>query len=781
LTSTAHVTEQNYKQLFSQALVPIAIYKGRELVYTFVNEAYSKIFHGREILGKTVREAFPELEGQPFFEILENVYDSGKPYYGQEVPAIIDVENNGSPVTRYYNLVYSPFKNENGKIEGVMALGLDVTDQVELRKKETEADNRFRNIVEQSIDPILILKGENLVLDVANEPLFQIWNVGKEAIGRPLLDILPEMKEQEAFGLLQDVYHNQVTHLGYETPIFFIRSNGVKELLYFDFVYQPYRESDGTVSGVLILATNVTERVLAKNKARERDNNFRNMILQAPVAMAVLKTEKHIVEIANDRMFELWGVSKEEAVNKPIFEALPTAKGQGLEPLLDHVFQTGETFVANERPVDLPRNGKIQTTWLNFVYEAMKEGDGSISGIIAVANEVTDQVMARKNVELAEERARLAIESGDLGTYEVNMLTNEVVTSPRFNEIWGFEKAVSDRSAYTAVIHPDDLQVRKEAHRRSLETGNLEYEVRIIRKGQNIHWIRVKGRIIYSEAGVPVTLIGVIQDITEQKLFAAALADQVDERTKELKLANDRLKKTNEELEQFAYVASHDLQEPLRKIQVFSSIMMEEPGFKDEAGKYPQKINDSAKRMTGLIRDLLDYSRLSQSANRFEMVKLSDILKNVSTDFELLITQKKAEIISDPLPEIQAIPLQMNQLFFNLIGNALKFSKKNVPPVVHVTSTLLSPEDIDTTWHLKPARVYYKITIKDNGIGFHQDYATRIFTIFQRLNERTVYGGYGIGLALCRKIVSNHGGIIYAEAKPNEGAAFTFVLPYRQN
>jgi len=178
---------------------------------------------------------------------------------------------------------------------------------------------------------------------------------------------------------------------------------------------------------------------------------------------------------------------------------------------------------------------------------------------------------------------------------------------------------------------------------------------------------------------------------------------------------------------------------------------------------------------------LLDYSSLSRANSRFEKVDLNAILLSVLSDYELLVNQKNAIIKTDVLPAIEAIPLQINQLFFNLIGNALKFTKKDVQIKISINAEKLNNEKKNSFPQLQKHKEYLEIAIQDNGIGFNQEYASKIFTIFQRLNDRSMYGGYGIGLALCKKVVDSHSGIIYAEGKPKEGAKFIIILPYLQN
>jgi len=280
-----------------------------------------------------------------------------------------------------------------------------------------------------------------------------------------------------------------------------------------------------------------------------------------------------------------------------------------------------------------------------------------------------------------------------------------------------------------------------------------------------------------------------IEDITERKLaeqkletFAEELESQIKERTAALKKSNEELKKTNIQLDQFVHVASHDLQEPLRKILTFSMLLQDKhnDGLSTEVKSFLNKIEGASSRMTTLIQDLLNYSRLPQHEKLFSTTDLNETVKNILNDFELLIQEKKAKIKIAHLPTVDAIPLQMNQLFYNLISNALKFSKAAVPPVITITSRTLSEKEIEKYPTFNPSIPYVELIFKDNGIGFEQQYAKQIFTIFQRLHDKETYIGTGIGLALCKKIIENHHGEIFSNSKENEGALFHIILPLKQ-
>lgn len=244
----------------------------------------------------------------------------------------------------------------------------------------------------------------------------------------------------------------------------------------------------------------------------------------------------------------------------------------------------------------------------------------------------------------------------------------------------------------------------------------------------------------------------------------------------QLENLNAELIKSNRDLEQFAYVASHDLQEPLRKIQTFTQLMENNLNDAEKLKSYQYKISQAAARMQNLIRDVLSFSRLSRTEEAFTDTDLNKIMENIKSDFELIIREKEAMINYPVLPVIHGIPLQLFQLFSNLISNSLKYN--NNKPVINISFEKPAPEEIQTYPKLNPDRSYLKFIFEDNGIGFEQEFSERIFNVFQRLHGKQTYSGTGIGLAICKKIVENHEGIIFANGTPGVGAKFTVILPH---
>jgi two-component system, chemotaxis family, CheB/CheR fusion protein len=294
-------------------------------------------------------------------------------------------------------------------------------------------------------------------------------------------------------------------------------------------------------------------------------------------------------------------------------------------------------------------------------------------------------------------------------------------------------------------------------------------------------------RIAQKDSAELLILIA-IDDVTDARrreedllVFSKELEDKVEERTASLKESNISLKQSNDNLEQFATIASHDLQEPLRKIRTFSAILHQRYSkeMTGEPAELIDKISMSALRMSELIHDVLNYSKVLD-ANVFKKVDLNGVLKHVIADFDLLIEQEKAVITCAELPPILAVPSQMNQLFYNLLGNALKFTRPGIVPVVDISCRMLLPGELNELPSLQGGTAYCEIVVSDNGIGIDEKYAEQIFQIFQRLNGKEHFEGTGIGLALCKRIILNHKGEIYMVSEKGKGTQFHVLLPIGQ-
>jgi len=320
-------------------------------------------------------------------------------------------------------------------------------------------------------------------------------------------------------------------------------------------------------------------------------------------------------------------------------------------------------------------------------------------------------------------------------------------------------------------MHPDDVLKFRDVTRNAIEQSkDLNIEYRIITARKNIKIIHSIARAIKDKNGRPIKFVGSIKDITRQRHIENSLTNMVEE-----------LKRSNRELEEFAYAASHDMQEPLRKITTFSDRLSEKYGnqLEGEGAMYLNRMVASAENMRLLINGLLEFSKIAKTPAPYELVNLNNILQQVVTELELKIEETGTQITFGILPKIIAVPSQMKQLFLNLIGNAIKFHKLGEVPRISITSVSLSQAEL-IKLGLNIRRSYHKIEVTDYGIGFEQVYAERIFQVFQRLHGKSEYPGSGIGLAICKKITEYHGGVILAESRGIDGATFVLILPEAQ-
>ena len=320
---------------------------------------------------------------------------------------------------------------------------------------------------------------------------------------------------------------------------------------------------------------------------------------------------------------------------------------------------------------------------------------------------------------------------------------------------------------FLEFVHPDDRHVILEGDKQVKEGKPLIEHFRVIRKDGQLRYFKSTGNILTDNHSGEKILIGINCDITEQELSRMALEDK-----------NRDLERSNKELASFNHIASHDLQEPLRKIQTFISRIAdkESQNLSDTCKGYFNKIQSSANKMRTLIDDLLLFSRTNKMEKTFELTDLNTSLENVKQELAVAMEEKKATIITGKLPVINAIPFQIQQLFTNIIGNSLKYSRQDAPPVININCNRVLAKDYPAL-SAAGSKSYYKITIKDNGMGFEQEYAERIFVLFSRLHHAHEYPGTGLGLSICKKITENHSGYIYAEGHPGEGALFTIFLP----
>ena len=436
----------------------------------------------------------------------------------------------------------------------------------------------------------------------------------------------------------------------------------------------------------------------------------------------------------------------------------------------------------------LVRFGTGVVSWLT-VFHLVKLLPVAFS--LKTAEQLENEVLHREDVELQlkinNKLLNEAQEIAKLGHWHWDVQANKINWSDTLMKIYG--AAPGDDLTYELFIervHPEDRDDVNALITQAFQTKKFdEFYHRIQLPDGTVKTMHSKGDVILDQKGEVKYMFGTGQDVTEAK----EVEQQLLAKSQELEL-------TNQELEKFASIASHDLREPLRKIITFAGMLDNE--FKDVLGgkgrTYLEKMVNSSERAQNLIDDILEFSSLSAGNVNFGPVKLNTVVEQVLSDIEVLVNNTGAEIKADPLPAIDGIESQLGLLFQNLITNAIKFGKDDLPPQINIHASIVKgnelPEDYvkDKKPHfsiLHNSRFwdhekFCRITVADNGIGFDEAYLDRIFSLFQRLHCKQTYEGTGIGLAICKKVVDIHHGVITAKSKPGEGATFIITLPVSQ-
>ena len=533
---------------------------------------------------------------------------------------------------------------------------------------------------------------------------------------------------------------------------------------------------------ILLAFQNITERrILEKKLARESLIVYeqRELLLDsfrdAPAILAIFKGPDHVCELANAEFISR--ISLRDPVGKTISELVPVENKSGFCEHVNQVFATGQTYSESEAYLHQPGVPEI---FLNLVIQAMTNTSGLIEGLFFFAIDITQQVNARK---ATEENLRRVLES----LHQISWTSLPDGTINYFNRQFYRYTGITDKAklsqSWSAFVHPSQLDdMTREWNEAIRQKKDFQQQFLLIDQHKNYRWHMARSSKVTDDKGEIVYWIVSCTDIHDQKLFTTELEKLVAERTDELVKANTELMHSNSDLEQFASIASHDLQEPLRKITTFVSILNQNYAGKipDVALEYLGKIRNSSDRMAQLIHELLEYSRIMHASKKFTSNDLDRTIRNVLNDLDLMIAETGAVIhYENPLPVIEANALQMNQLFYNLLTNALKFFMVGQPPEITISYRSPSAGEVKS-YDLADNRQYIDIIIADKGIGFEQQYEKQIFQIFERLHPIDQFAGTGIGLSLCKKIVENHQGYIYALSKIHHGANFHVILPVSQ-
>ncbi len=395
--------------------------------------------------------------------------------------------------------------------------------------------------------------------------------------------------------------------------------------------------------------------------------------------------------------------------------------------------------------------------------------------------DLTEQNLAKQEIAQIDAQRKFLAESMPLIVWTTDPRENVNFANRQFELYTGMSQQQAIGNGWQSVIHPDDLtQLMNDWKKASHEKKDFQVEVRVKTANGDYHWNVLSAKARRETNGNLISWVITTIDIHEQKNLNQFLENKVDERTRQLKEMNEALERSNYDLQQFASVASHDLQEPLRKIHMFAHLVKERyVKEQPEASQYLEKILQSSQRMKSMISSVLNFSKLSGDRDYFEAIDLSKLVKDLLEDFEIVIDEKNAKIKIGNLPEAEVIPGQMRQVFQNLLSNALKFSRPGVPPEIEVNSVRIAAKEFNGKE--KADGPFVRVFVRDNGIGFEKEFSESVFQLFQRLHSKDKYEGTGIGLAVTKKIIEKHHGLIHATSETGHGTIFSFIIPLKQS
>jgi PAS domain S-box-containing protein len=511
----------------------------------------------------------------------------------------------------------------------------------------------------------------------------------------------------------------------------------------------PLLNSQGGITGLISYFRNITDRIRMENELSRTKNYLEQLINYANAPIIVWNPASEII-LFNKAFERLTGYASEEVIGKNLdilFPDLSLSKSRAM------IRQTlyGDFWESIEIPI-MCKNRETKIVLWNSAN--IYDNEQNLISTIAQGNDITSRKKAETELEESQRKLNLALENGNIGIWEYDVKTSSLVLDERLKKMIEIRDRLFDGTfmSFEKYIHDEDVGQVREAFRKILENDEpFETIFRVKLGGSRSKYLIAKG-MLYRDNGEPSRITGVAIDITEMKKGSERALFKL----------NEELARSNRELEQFAYVASHDLQEPLRMISSFTQMLAQRYGDKldGNARDYIKYAVDGSKRMYDLINGLLSYSRIQTKGEYITDVDIKEILQEVLRNMSLSIEKRKAKIKFGDMPVIRADRNQMLQLFQNLVSNGIKFSK-GVPKV---TISVKEKED------------NYMFSVRDEGIGIDQQYYDRIFQIFQRLFTREAYEGTGIGLSICKRIVEKHGGKIWIKSKPGRGSTFLFTI-----
>lgn len=747
---------QDLQSFFMQSPVPMVILMGTEYRFSLVNPPYEKLIGKKNLVGKTIFEAFNQDELKDFVVMLDNVYKTGITHTGREMYLPLTGEN-GKVADNWIDVGYHPYRDERGKIQGILAIITNVTEQV-LSKKEIEKSHKEFQELANYMPQIVWTATPTGELDYFNDVWFNYSQSSyEENAGTGWVKFVhPDDLENTARNWSRSLKEKS----SYTNEFRLKRGDGTYRW-HIARAY-PIKDSHDNMTKWVGTNTDIHEAKTFTNDLSFEKLKFETLFADASTSMALLRGENLTIEMVNPSYDQLF--QNRIRIGQPFLENLPELIGQPFPDLLKNVFRTGIAYREDEAQAFLRRTNEspLEERFFRQTYTQVLDTNGEPYGVFIHAIEVTDVVRARTQLEHSRNRLNLAIQAAHMGTWHIDLKTMEVNTSDEFQKIFEFGFVGGNIfDEISRLMHPEDVA---EVNRIWQESVNKKtpyiHEYRIVTKTGKIKWVHSRGQATYEKDGTPLTLSGVIMDITDKKLAEHKLAS----------LARD-LSLAVSTRDEFMSIASHELKTPLTSMRLQTQSMQRniKRGLTDalSVDRVVRLIENTDKQVTRLIRlvdDMLDVSRIESGklSINFEQLDLKDLVSEV-------YIQLKEQLENAGCSTHLALGegargsfdrYRIEQVVTNLITNAMRYGAgKPIYINLNVRNGTAS------------------LTIKDQGIGIAPENSEKIFKRFERIVTPSEISGLGLGLYITKEIILAHRGKIWVESTIGLGSTFIVELP----
>ena len=777
---------------FSNAPAVFAFLKGPKYIFDFANTACMEFIGNRNIIGKPLREALPEIEAQGYITILDNVYKTRESFNGKEMPVMMD-NGNGKLELFYLNFTFQAFPPQEEKEDeedSILVFAYDVTEQVLARKLVEASEKRFSNILSQSLMAIAIFKGPDMVVAFANEQMINNLGKGDSILNKPLLEGVPELKDQPFPQLLAEVYTTGVPIEGYETKAVLIRK-GIPVDAYFNFVYQPYRDVDDTITGITVLATEVTEQVLAKRQLEESHEKQKYLASQLKLATDSAKVGVWSFDPVSLKLDwsalhkRMWGFD-EDSENLTYEDWHKVIVTEDKELAFERINQAKINHEIYDVEYRIKRANDGAIVWIRSIGQYYYDEFGTAHTLTGISIDITEQIISHKLIEESEAKFKNLSESIPHMIWTATPEGKKNFFNKYFLDYTGLQKEELVGHKWHKINFAHDLEEQLILWQDSIKTGkSFTFEKRILCHDGTYKWHMCTTIAQKDKQGNIIEWIGTNTNIDEQKRFAKELMEAkiyAEKATKLAEIAKTKAEAATEIAEnaviakqQFLSNMSHEIRTPMNSIIGFTKVLMK-TDLSDKQKEYLEAIQSSGNTLIVLINDILDLAKVDAGKMTFidSPFKLSQTIATILHLFEPKILEMNLELVNEydsKIPEILlGDSIRLHQILINLLSNAIKFTEKGK---IILSVHLLNENKENVT---------LKIKVMDTGIGIPQNKITSIFENFEQASPITssLYGGTGLGLAIVKQLVEKQGGTISVKSKVNEGSIFSITLSFQK-